>query len=66
VEKQPLYRVFTTDANHDTMEQGTRVLATRNLDELEQELMLLERRLTPLLNHIRAMQGKPPLTVQKG
>ena len=49
----------------DTMGQERRVLSTRNIDELERELAELERRLTPLLNAIRAMQGKKPVFVPK-
>lgn len=47
------------------MSAGHRALSTRNLDELEHELQELERRLTPLLNAIRAMQGKKPVFVPK-
>lgn len=53
------------DINHATMSAGHRALSTRNLDELEHELQELERRLTPLLNAIRAMQGKKPVFVPK-
>lgn len=48
-----------------TMEREGRLLSTQNLDELQHELTELERRLTPLLNTIRAMQGKKPVFVPK-
>lgn len=62
-----LHKAFTSDMNHDNIEPNrTRVLATRNLDELERELLLLERRLIPLLNRVREVLGKPPMYPPQG
>lgn len=38
-------------------------LSTLNLDELERELMALERKFVPLLNRMRAMRGKKPIVI---
>ena len=55
-------------ANYDKIEarpEGSR-LTTRNLAQLEHDLLQLERFLTPLLNQVRAMQNKKPVIVPKG
>jgi hypothetical protein len=52
-------------ALHDKIDEAERPLSTLNIDELQKELVDLERRLTPLLNAIRAMQGKKPVFVPK-
>lgn len=46
-------------------EQSRRMLA-RGLDELQHEAMVGERAALQWLNYLRALQGKPPVTVPKG
>lgn len=60
------YNLLQSTCEPDKIEQEGRPLSTRNLDELQRELVELERRLTPLLNAVRAMQGKKPVFVPKG
>lgn len=54
----------TPDAIVET-QVPTSLLSTRNLDELMPEIEDLERRITPFLNKLRAMQGKKPLLAPK-
>lgn len=54
-----------TEANCDKIEaqQHAHALTTRNLAQLEHDLLQLERFLIPLLNQVRAMQNKKPVIV---
>lgn len=48
-----------SEQKHDTMESVAPHVSVRDLAQLE-------RMLTPLLNQLRKMQGKPPVIVPKG
>jgi hypothetical protein len=60
----PSSATVDADKYRAIIEPQTYVLATSNLNELHRELAQLERMLTPLLNQVRRMQGKEPVTVK--
>jgi len=62
---RPQEQTIDDDKIRAILEQQSYPLATHNLDELHRELSQLERMLTPLLNQVRRMQGKPPMVAQE-
>lgn len=65
MEERAEYRVLNQSQNHDKLTSSQRPLTTHDLAELERELRELERKLIPLLNAVRAIQGKKPICVTK-
>jgi len=61
----PPEQTIDDDKIRAILETQSYPLATHNLDELHRELSQLERMLTPLLNQVRRMQGKPPMVAQE-
>ncbi len=67
MEEQAFCGQFTSGVTHGKIDPDRmRPLTTLNLTEVLRELEELERRLTPLLNQVRIMQGKRPVIVPKG
>lgn len=64
-EKRPVCEVLKSPTVHDRMDVRGQHLTTRNLAELERDMVALERMVIPMLNQVRGMLGKRPVIVPK-